>query len=449
LPTLLNEPLPTHSLPADPDAITVRLDGGGRLVRYVATIGDAPLSRPASGPVEWSSLFELAGLRLSDFRPVRPGRAPPMFVDSLTAWEEASPKGAETPLRVEGGTAGGRIVFFNLVPPWDQDQAESRVDQASTRRQWWLPVVHWLVYLVGMIGGGLLAWHNIDTGCGDLRGASKLAALAMIVGLLDWLLGEDHTMSLLQETASLYLWTARATLTAAVVWVCYLAVEPYVRRYWPDCMITWTRVLQGKLRDPLVGRDILIGGMCGVLLVLVMQLDTLLPSWLGWPASTPKLPRLIHDLSDVLGLRYKMSIVVASIMSSLTVGLLVLLLLLMLRAVLRPAWLAIVVSWLLLTVLQSPMSGSDVAFPWLVASIYSAVLILLLSRVGLGAMIANLFCSTLLINSPITADPRAWYAPSGTTAVAMVAALLVWAMFTARAGQPTMASGPVSLRPES
>ena len=43
-------------------------------------------------------------------------------------------------------------------------------------------------------------------------------------------------------------------------------------------MITWSRLLDGKFRDPLVGRDILIGGMCGILLVLVVQLDILLPS---------------------------------------------------------------------------------------------------------------------------------------------------------------------------
>jgi hypothetical protein len=151
----------------------------------------------------------------------------------------------------------------------------------------------------------------------------------------------------------------------------------------------------------------------------------------------------------VLGLRYKLSIVVVAIMGSITLGLLVLLLMLVLRVVLRPAWLAMLVSWLLLTVLQVATTGSDVSFPWLITSISSAVVILLLTRVGLVAMIVSLFCSTLLVNSPITAHLRAWYAPSGTSAVAMVVALLVYAVFTVRAGRPIMGDRRLLARQET
>ena len=35
-------------------------------------------------------------------------------------------------------------------------------------------------------------------------------------------------------------------------WLYYLALEPYVRRLWPQALISWSRVLAGRVRDPLV-----------------------------------------------------------------------------------------------------------------------------------------------------------------------------------------------------
>ena len=43
---------------------------------------------------------------------------------------------------------------------------------------------------------------------------------------------------------------------AFLLYVLYVALEPYVRRRWPDALVSWTRVLAGRFRDPLVGRDI-------------------------------------------------------------------------------------------------------------------------------------------------------------------------------------------------
>jgi hypothetical protein len=42
---------------------------------------------------------------------------------------------------------------------------------------------------------------------------------------------------------------------AFVYWILYVALEPGVRRMWPDIFIGGTRLLAGRIRDPLVGRD--------------------------------------------------------------------------------------------------------------------------------------------------------------------------------------------------
>ena len=50
---------------------------------------------------------------------------------------------------------------------------------------------------------------------------------------------------------------------------------------WPQTLIAWTRLLAGRLRDPLVGRDILVGGLFGISFQLLDQLQYLAQGWLG------------------------------------------------------------------------------------------------------------------------------------------------------------------------
>jgi hypothetical protein len=53
---------------------------------------------------------------------------------------------------------------------------------------------------------------------------------------------------------------AQGIFRGAMAWLFYLALEPYVRRAWPDWLISWTRLLGAwHVRDPLVGRDVLGG----------------------------------------------------------------------------------------------------------------------------------------------------------------------------------------------
>jgi hypothetical protein len=49
-----------------------------------------------------------------------------------------------------------------------------------------------------------------------------------------------------------------------------MAFEPYVRRHWPYAIISWSRFLSGRLRDPLVGGHILIGVTYGAVIVVLI-----------------------------------------------------------------------------------------------------------------------------------------------------------------------------------
>jgi hypothetical protein len=50
-----------------------------------------------------------------------------------------------------------------------------------------------------------------------------------------------------------------AVFLASLFWSLYIAIEPYVRRHWPDALISWTRLQAGRVRDPLVASHVLAG----------------------------------------------------------------------------------------------------------------------------------------------------------------------------------------------
>jgi hypothetical protein len=62
----------------------------------------------------------------------------------------------------------------------------------------------------------------------------------------------------------------------------YLAIEPYGRPFWPDALRAWTGLWLGRLRDPRVGREMLIGTAFGGLSLLVVEVPKLLSGPLGW-----------------------------------------------------------------------------------------------------------------------------------------------------------------------
>ncbi len=128
LPALMGEPSPMRVFPTDPGMVMVRLDGRGRLLQYVVMPDRSGFSDAPSGPVDWSVLFELAGLPISKFKPIPPPCRPPMYADSLAAWQGTYAENPEMPIRVEGASLGGRAVFFEVRPAVD-----SRLDRCRGR----------------------------------------------------------------------------------------------------------------------------------------------------------------------------------------------------------------------------------------------------------------------------------------------------------------------------
>src|SRR5205823_13767396 len=102
-----------------------------------------------------------------------------------------------------------------------------------------------------------------------------------------WAIAAHHFTDVGTELSAFSKLFSTFLFSAALLWVFYVALEPYVRRFWPDGILGWTRLLSGYVRDPRVGRDVLIGCAVGVGLTVVEALYNYLPPFFGYPSAMP------------------------------------------------------------------------------------------------------------------------------------------------------------------
>jgi hypothetical protein len=218
---------------------------------------------------------------------------------------------------------------------------------------------------------------------------------------------------------------------AAAVWVFYVAVEPFVRRRWPAMLVAWVRVLAGNVRDPLVGRDALIGCATGVVAAFLTALNRLVASGAGHAGTL-----LVPDWHMFNGTGPFIGAVLAQFGTALFVSLLMLFLYFLLRVVVRSDWIALPLFALVSGGSRIVGIGSWAAVPVLIAG--GALRTFALVRIGLVAGIVDSFVWTLFITSPMTTDTSAWYASAGYATLMIVGAIAVYGFRTALAGRPIL-----------
>ena len=105
------------------------------------------------------------------------------------------------------------------------------------------------------------------------------------LSLLAWMLGAStSTISRRRSSAHLRRDRHARSSTPALMWLTYLGLEPYIRRYSPDSILGWTRLLAGKWSDPRVGVDVIIGVSAGLAMTVLYAVHNLLPPLLGIPS---------------------------------------------------------------------------------------------------------------------------------------------------------------------
>jgi predicted Ser/Thr protein kinase len=405
--------------------IGLTLDAEGRLFEFQAVPPQVQEPAKQTPPMDWSVLFTAAGLDASKFQPTEPVWTWLGTSDSRMAWRGTWP-GSTRPLRIEAAALRGRPVAFKLVGPWTKPGRMPSKDNSPGRDQVALLFFSFLIILM-CVGAPMLARRNLVQGRGDRRGAFRLAAFIFCVQMALWI-SQGHFVASLGTFAMFLLALCTSVFYGAVVWTLYVALEPYARRRWPHSLISWASVLTGHLRDPIVGRDVLIGAVLGVSLPLVDQVVALWLAALG--ENTPSLV----SIDALLGPRSTISAWLALVPHGVRDALMFFLLLFLLRALLRNQWLAGAAFALMFAALNfagtsHPVINGITSF--LVLSLFAVVML----RWGLLAMAVGIFVSGAVGRAPLTMHPSAWYFTSAVFMTASVVAISAWAFHTAIAGQ--------------
>jgi serine/threonine-protein kinase len=423
-----------------------KYDFRGQLLQFYAVPPQVEATTDPPTPVDWSPLLTEAGLDPDQLEPTDPTWLPPFFVDTRAAWTGVWPDRPELSVRVEAAAYRGRAVWFRVVEPWTRPERMEAHQPTPGQQVLRYVAAGLVVLLVGV--GAVLARRNLVLGRGDRRGAFRLAAGLAAAGLVVWLLDTHHVADIIGEMALISRGAGTVMLLATLVWLFYLALEPYVRRLRPTTLVSWTRLLNGGFGDAIVGRDVLIGGVWGASVVLFLSLTWRLPGWLG---AFPPEPVVPHNLPGLLGLRESAAGVLTLITGDALLGLGSLLLYLILRFVLRRESLAVVGLVVLLAGLEVAASTQPLWLSLPVRLVIMGTYAFVLLRFGLlAAMAGGFVCDTLLI-APLTADLGAWFAGPTLFAVLIVAAVAVVAFRTALGGgsglRRYLAGEAVSSRP--
>jgi serine/threonine-protein kinase len=257
----------------------------------------------------------------------------------------------------------------------------------------------------------------------------RLGTTVILVFLAMWLLNAHHVSSI-DEFDSILIALSWALLSTSLITMMYLALEPYVRRRDPHTLIAWSRLLAGQWRDPLVGRDLLIGAAYGVLLTVFEQSDNFLLPLFG---KLPPMPGGL-EVGSLLGVRPALGELLFYILVFVLYSLLIFFLLFLLRLILRKDWIAALV---LVLVGAGPNTGGEYPVAtFIFAAVIWVSIVLVLKKFGLLALVVGLVVQNVLIVFPTTAHFSRWYANAGLAGIVVIALAAAYGFYTALAGQP-------------
>ena len=400
MPLLITRPLdwrvtPGNPAPIDPGMISVRFDPSGKLLEFRAVPSPQEDTKPNRKP--WKkNLARAAGFDAADLNDdaaakPRAGVAIPVYADQVWTTEQ-----------FVVAARNGRPVYF------------SRPNSQAANQGGWQPGFVRLMGIVLIFFAGVLALRHLRMGRADTKAALRCSLYFFAIDLLLWAIGVSHDGSWERELDFGLNFLVRSLAYALRVWLYYVALEPLVRRYWPDMLISWSRLLSGQFRNALVGRDLLVGCLWGTAILLAtvivrfdweryLQPDAILGGKFAWA-------QIFNGHQ-------------AAIMSSLAY----LTWLLLVRLLFPNSWLA----GAAFTILMAAAWGRSWSEPGQAALnvVYFASLAVLYIRFGLLSALSLCFTWHVLVTFPFgaTAD---WYSHPGYFALASILLVAGYGFYT-------------------
>lgn len=264
-----------------------------------------------------------------------------------------------------------------------------------------------------LAAAGLVAWRNLRLGRGDTKAAWRIAAMLFATGVASWALAAAHVPTLGEGTL-LLMGLSGAAFQAGSIGLLYVALEPFVRRIWPDALISWMRMVNGRFRDPLVASHILVGISAGLAF-------TAMRSATFWAMNVVVGPQ--GNGSAVSGARFLTSSLLIDLWFCAFLAVGYILVLVLLRSLVRRTRVADAIFVVLFSALLSSImsSGDGVSYqsvvPWI---LWFAAVTWVLRRFGLLAVLAAVYAWFLTVSLPLPV--ASWYAVLSLTVAILIAA---------------------------
>ena len=416
----------------------VVVDMSGRLSEFIAVPRPSETSAPRTFS-DWPMLFDLAGLQMSAFTPATPQWVPTVHAEQRMAWEGRIPEVPDATVRVEAAATQGKPVFFVITGSWTRS-VRTPVTTTSTRFTRAIGVLATLIMPALMLVGPILARRNVKLGRGDRRGAFRAASTVFFLLLGAWLLGDTHVPALQTEQNRFFTAIASALFTSAVLWLTYLGLEPYVRRFSPDSLIGWQRLVSGRWRDSRVGWDIAVGVAAGLGMTVVFAVHNVLPPLFGYPEPMP----IATNGAQLMSLRFILAGVLNQTQNAITSGMLGTGGFVVFRILLKRRWAAALaaIACFVWVVLQGMFSPGTPVLDLICGLVITTIFVVTIGWAGLLATIATLLTHFLLLRAPITTDLGSWRAPAGLVYLGAVLILGLGGVYlAARATAPHPSPG--------
>jgi serine/threonine protein kinase len=403
--------------------INLELDPEGRLLSFQAIPPEKEESPQPSRSADWLPLFTAAGLDPAQFHSVDPVWDSLASADARAAWDGSWP-GSGRPLHIEAAARHGKPVYFSLIGPWTKPQRMKRDEQ--TRANKISQIIGLSIALTVFAGSLILAWRNYSRGKGDRQGALRLGSLIFAIELSICLF-RSHFVLTLDTVGLIILAISTGLFVSGYLWVLYIALEPYVRRNWPQTIISWTRFLSGDFRDPLIGRDLLFGVLIGIFWIFVFAVGSLFLVRVG---ARPQL----SNAEFLLGARESVALGLAAIVSTIQTTLIFFFVIVLLRVLVKNRWVAgaiFVLLWTIPKVLGSEHFLLETPI-WLIIYGVAAFAVV---RFGLIVLATAVLTVDVLLNVPVTLDFSNWYAARSFFVFLFFVLIAAWGFYTALAGQ--------------
>jgi len=404
----------------------VTLDPAGRLLQFNTEPPqrvEKAVAEQATPAVDWQPFFAAAELDLAKLQSVPATWIPEMPANQQFAWQGEN---AGQRFLVEAAAFHGQPVYFRVLSPETRPLRMLGFAVSTAQKVG----ANLFTFAAGtiLVFCAFYARRNILNGRGDRRGALRASLLALIFEFLTHFFIAHHISDPSAEWNWFEVALGHACSTGLFFGIFYLALEPYIRRGWPEILVSWSRLLSGGFRNALVGRDLLIGILLGLLLLCLGITRNALPGLLGVDGFGPiNGTQYLGPLNLLLGGVFGRTS--ANMLNS--VGSL---------AILFVGWRLTkskLVSAIIVAAFWTAVSltGPNFAVEVPLALGEGLAITLCLTRVGFFPLVVGFVVQGIFAQFPLTVDLNRWYATRSIAILAVLAGFVAYGFWVASGGK--------------